>query len=52
MEQMPRVLRIEDYKLEELLRCPERFAKMKSGRKRESDVNWRQMVQYRGQATA
>ncbi|KRE46774.1 hypothetical protein [Paenibacillus sp. Soil522] len=46
MEQIPTVLRIEDYKLEELLRCPERFAKMKSGRKRERGVNWRQMVQF------
>lgn len=46
MEQIPAVLRIEDYKLEELLRCPERFAKRKAGRKREGDVNWRQMVQF------
>jgi hypothetical protein len=46
MEQMPAVLRIEDYKLEEMLRCPEKFAKMKSGGKRESNVNWRQMVQF------
>lgn len=45
MEQLPTVLRIEDYKLEELLRCPERFAKRKSGM-RENDVNWRQMVQF------
>lgn len=46
MEQIPTVLRVEDYKLEELLRCPDRFASSKKGRKRESDVNWRQMVQY------
>lgn len=46
MEQLPVILKIEDYKLEELLRCPERFAKMKSGSKREGDVNWRQMVQF------
>lgn len=46
MEQIPTVLRIEDYKLEELLSCPEQFAIMKSGRKRERSVNWRQMVQF------
>lgn len=47
MEQIPAVIRIEDYKLEELLRCPERFAKIKSAdRKREGDVNWLQMVQF------
>ncbi|WP_138754888.1 hypothetical protein [Paenibacillus sinopodophylli] len=46
MDQIPVVLRVEDYKLEELLRCPEHFAKSKSGRKQKSDVNWRQMVQF------
>lgn len=46
MEQLPAILRVEDYKLEELLRCPERFARRKSGRKQEIDVNWRQLVQY------
>ncbi|CAM4093872.1 hypothetical protein PAAL109150_09465 [Paenibacillus alkaliterrae] len=46
MEQMPTIIRIEDYKLEELLRCPIRFAAIHAGRKRESDVNWRQMVQF------
>jgi len=46
MEQMPAILRVEDYKLEELLRCPERFARRQSGRKQERDVNWRQLVQY------
>lgn len=46
MEQFPTVLRVEDYKLEELLRCPDRFARNKKGSKRESEVNWRQMVQF------
>ncbi|RCW47822.1 hypothetical protein [Paenibacillus prosopidis] len=46
MEQLPAVIRLEDYKLEELLRSPERFAKMQSGSKRDSGVNWRQMVQF------
>lgn len=46
MEQLPAVIRLEDYKLEELLRNPERFAKIQSGSKRDSGVNWRQMVQF------
>lgn len=46
MEQLPAVIRLEDYKLEELLRSPERFAKIQSGSKRDSGVNWRQMVQF------
>ncbi|MGM0882245.1 MAG: hypothetical protein ACQEXQ_14545 [Bacillota bacterium] len=46
MEQLPAVIRLEDYKLEELLRSPERFAKIKSGSRRDSGVNWRQMVQF------
>ncbi|CAM4511603.1 hypothetical protein FHS16_003443 [Paenibacillus endophyticus] len=46
MQQIPVVLRVEDYKLEELLRYPERFANNKAGLKRKNDVDWRQMVQY------
>ena len=46
MEPIPAVIRIEDYKLEELLRCPERFAGMKSGRKQEKRIGWRQLAQY------
>lgn len=46
MEQIPAVIRMEDYKLEELLRCPERFAKMQSGGQRKVDVSWRQMAQF------
>lgn len=46
MEQLQAVLRIEDYKLEELLRNPGRFAKIKPGRWRDSGVNWQQMVQF------
>ena len=46
MEQMPAVLRIEDYKLEEQLRRPERFANIKPGSRRDSGVNWQQMVQF------
>lgn len=37
---------IEDYKLEELLRCPYRFIKRESGRRQLAEVNWRQLVQY------
>ncbi|MBP1992451.1 hypothetical protein [Paenibacillus eucommiae] len=38
---------IEDYKLEELLRCPYRFHKQKEQEDQAaSDVNWRQLVQY------
>lgn len=46
MEYVPAVLRVEDYKLEELLRCPQKFAKSKSGRKKKGDVNWQQLVQF------
>lgn len=46
MELLPAVIRIEDYKLEEMLRCPEQFASMHEGRKREGDVNWRQLTQF------
>jgi hypothetical protein len=46
MELLPAVVRIEDYRLEELLRSPEQFAKKQSKRKREADVNWRQMTQF------
>ncbi len=47
MELLPAVVRIEDFRLEELLRSPEQFAKKQAlRRKREGDVNWRQMTQY------
>ncbi|NIK78122.1 hypothetical protein FHS15_003260 [Paenibacillus castaneae] len=46
MEQAPALIRIEDYKLEQLVRGTERFGEIKSDRKRSSKVSWRQMVLF------
>ncbi|WP_338554220.1 hypothetical protein [Paenibacillus sp. KS-LC4] len=46
MEQSAAVKLIEDYKLEELLRCPYRFIKRQTAKKRAGEVNGRQLMQF------